>query len=75
MSRSRSSQEPTEPVEAPATDAPVEATAASSGADPEAVVRRWVAGHLLGGPIAQNTECWNALQAALPSLINQLKEG
>ena len=67
MPKTTSSLEPIEAVEAPAADASADVTAA--------LIQGWVAGHLLGGPIAQNTECWNALQAALPSLISIIKEG
>lgn len=29
---------------------------------------QWAYGNLGGGPIARNTECWNALLASLPTL-------
>lgn len=35
----------------------------------------WLNGHIAGGPIARNTDCWNALYAALPALRASLLKG
>lgn len=31
-------------------------------------LHNWMYGHLAGGPLSRNTECWNAVHAALPAL-------
>ena len=68
------------PADTPAPDAPPEGST-DVHSDPYAdSTRAWVAAHIAGGPIARNTDCWNALQAALPHLgkfiiTNQPQEG
>lgn len=65
----------------------VEAASAPSGAAPQPVEQddadaslshkllEWISGHIAGGPIARNTDCWNALHAALPALRASLLKG
>lgn len=68
------------PADTPAPDAaPEGSTDVHSDVHADAA-RRWVQDHIAGGPIARNTDCWNALQAALPELgkyitTNQPQEG
>lgn len=71
-------------VTAPAKADPA-ATAPESpaGVEPEPVawsavdqlVQDWAYANLAGGPIGRDTECWNALMAALPILRADLQKG
>jgi len=54
----------TAPEEPPAVDAET--------ARREALVRECISVHLANGPVARDTECWNAVQAVIPALA-QLK--
>ena len=72
------------PADTPAPDAPVEGAGEDlqpTAGDPlEAALRAAVQDTLSGGPVARDTNCWNALQEAIPSIakiINRhvLQEG
>lgn len=78
------------PPAAPATDvAPTPAEAPEPAPEPQpdpvpedpaaASLNRkltdWLNGHIANGPIARNTDCWNALYAALPALRAELLKG
>jgi hypothetical protein len=68
--------EPAQEPPAAAADAPApvpEVDPAAAAIDHK--VSAWLYGHIAGGPIARNTDCWNALQAALPALRAELLKG
>ena len=47
----------------------------TNSASIQRVVQAWINQHIAGGPIARNTEAWNALQAAVPALQQALLKG
>lgn len=72
----------THAADEPATGAgdPESGASGDPEADPEGAaldhkLQAWLHGHIAGGPIARNTDCWNALWAALPALKAELLKG
>lgn len=61
-----------EPEADTAPPAPPEDTGASSQVLSEDVVGRALRAALSGGPVARNTECWNAVQAAIPAVTSSI---
>lgn len=65
---------------ASAAGAPESGPAVAEEPSPEAAaierkLQAWLSGHIAGGPIARNTDCWNALIEAKPALIAELLKG
>lgn len=68
---SEAAKAPGAPEIAPEAPEPESAEAVAVGHTLEA----WLSSHIRGGPIAQNTDCWNALMKALPALKAELLQG
>lgn len=50
-------------------------TAEARAAEANVAIEKWLTDNLRGGPIARDVNCWNSLQAALPSLRDIILKG
>lgn len=66
---------PAEPASAPPEAPPAPVAEDPAAASLNRKFLEWTHGHIYGGPIARNTDCWNALQAALPALRASILKG
>ena len=62
-------------AEAPLTKTPVETPEDPRAASIGLILNAWLYGKIVGGPIGRQTDCWNALQDAIPALKAALLKG